>query len=275
MRALILGAVCVLLLLGCEEKVIGCLDFRALQVDISADEECDDCCVFPELDLQILYASLGDTAVQLLGARPSIAIGQDTFGVLGVGFYLSELALERSDGSLYALEDTLSYVLNDEADLLRRDISLVRIAPTSNSSVAYGSLLEEQTVVALRASVGVPTALESLQPLRQYRNSPLAPRSDSLLARVSDNVIEASTWRYRLNGDTLRRRVLASGTSSVPVRIALPEAVVLPTSFNLKLTIGIPLEDLMLLEPGEVAMEEFVIAVFDQATVLAVEVSRR
>ena len=105
-------------LIRCYEPVEGCLDIDATNYEVTADNECDDCCNLPQMTLLFSYLNnensfiLGDTITSLNGN----IILNDFY------FFLSDIALESDDGQVIIWEDSLrvedeegneNYVSND------------------------------------------------------------------------------------------------------------------------------------------------------------------
>ena len=96
-----------LALTACDPEAEGCLDYRAVAIDVTADVACDDCCRYPSLRLQVVPGRLqADTFVR--EAAPTLIVDGDTLRATRLPTYLSDFALELADGSLYPLTDTLT-----------------------------------------------------------------------------------------------------------------------------------------------------------------------
>ena len=252
-----------LALTACDPEAEGCLDYRAVAIDVTADVACDDCCRYPSLRLQVVPGRLqADTFVR--EAAPMLIVDGDTLRATRLPTYLSDFALELADGSLYPLTDTLTVVGREPgigAELL--DVSVGRTNLLRGGVLELGSVLEALEVVALRARLGPPAELSELAVDLQPTESTLAGDADSLLVTPTGQLAAAAFNAERPDSSEILLRFIGEG---VELRWALPTPTRLPQAFNLLLTLGVPVDGVAELAPLAEGVDAASPAVLAQAT---------
>lgn len=97
---------------SCYEPIEGCLDLRATNFAVDADDPCSNCCEYPALKLAVLhkvYDAPLDTFFNLtyVDSVYQDGVGND-FRVQNIRFYLSNLRFVRADGTEAPTQDSLS-----------------------------------------------------------------------------------------------------------------------------------------------------------------------
>lgn len=108
---------CVLFLLGCYESTEGCLDPFGVNYSYEADEECDDCCQYPAVQIRVknyngeAFVSPGDTLSDVNG-RPyrylnySLLVhGFEWQGVDTSFQVLERTAIQQDDTTMQSVDD--------------------------------------------------------------------------------------------------------------------------------------------------------------------------
>ena len=262
---------------GCEEEE-GCLDYRALSVDLYAEKACDDCCAFPSLQLQQLPSrTVAGVREDVRRGTPIVRDGGDTVSITALLYFLHDVELEYDDGTVLPLTDTFGFRQNQSLDFELADRSLLRARPFQTARLETGALLREGTVTALRFRFGLPADVADVDPVAQGPSSPLLlERADTLLAEGT-----LATGRrlrsafVRVEGpDGARDSSFVNGPASVAYRLPLPGPVFLRRSFSLTLALQLPVASLVELAPGAVSAEAFAGAFLDEAAVIDVALSR-
>ena len=248
---------------GCDPEEEGCLDYRALAIDVTADVACDGCCAYPALALQVSPARYFGDSTARLGRADDLIAGSDTLTDVALAFYLSDLAIELADGSLYPLTDTLTVVALAPGEGARRlEPSLALLEPYRASSYRVGAVLEPLEAVAIRATFGLPAELAGVRPGLQGAGSPLVGDRDSLLLPVGGGLLSGSVEAVASGGDTLAAAVVSRGGA---LRWAFGAPVGVGRGFDLFVSLALPLDGLAELTgelaTGEVSAERFVTAV--------------
>ncbi len=278
-RSLLLGKVCVACLLAsslyaasaCRQPVEGCLDFRALSVAVGADDPCDNCCVYPSLQLTLLPTrndAAADTVLQVLTRGTGYVRGPgDTVVFDRLVFYLSDLRLLTADGEEVPLLDTFGFRQNLADPIVQQEDGLLRFAPYQTPRISTGRLLAEATFVGLRGNFGIGETYASARAAALNRNARFVLGQDS-------GIYDFSAERFR--SAFLRRSSTLTGIDSVvveggtlqPFQVDFPQEFLLPRSYNLNLVLGLPVEALLEFESGAIPADRFV-AVLLQNVVVA------
>ncbi len=276
-RALALALGLAVALAACDDVREGCLDYRALTIDIYAEEACDDCCTYPRLILQQLPGRVvGNVTRRIAADTPLVRRNGDTVRLTALVYFLHDLEIEFEDGRVYPLADTFSFRQNTSANFEFQRRSLLRAAPLRRAQIATGQLLEEGRVVALRAKFGLPGEYSAGQPDAQTTGLPLGLGQDSLLFDFSPGRLGGyrSAYVRTLTADGRADSTWVSGPASVPLRYALPTITDLDRAYNLNLTLLLPVSPLVDLPGGAVSADEFVASFLSRAQIVSVSVSR-
>lgn len=262
---------------ACEQED-GCLDYRALAVDLYAEQACEDCCVYPALNLRQLPARLVAGEREDISRATAVVDGRgDTAFFTALQYYLHDVALEYADGTVYPLTDTFGFRQNESAELALQDRSLVRARPLQAASIATGELLREGTVVALRYAFGLPEDVAGADPLVQASGSPLSlTGTDTLLAaRTVDSVRRLRSGYVAVRrADGTRDSSFVTGAASVPYRLPFPEPTAVRRSFNLNVALLLPVSPLVDLPSGPVTAAAFAGAYLPEAVVIEATTTR-
>lgn len=139
---------CVLFLLGCYESKEGCLDPFGVNYSYEADEDCDDCCQYPAVQVRVknyngeVFVSPGDTLMDING-KP--------FRYLNYSLLVHGFEWQGVDTSFQVLERTL--VEEDGSSMLSADDFIV--LEGSKYSHTIGSMRCEGAIKKIAFSVGL------------------------------------------------------------------------------------------------------------------------
>lgn len=135
---LVFTCLSILIMAGCYTRKEACLDGLATNFDVSADDPCDGCCIFPSLVLQVVKKAgdsnfvVTDTLVNSLGQK---------FRITDLRFYFSDFTLFQANGTQIK---TLEFISNsDNSVSVHDDMKIWRWVDetiTPGSVKAYGSL---------------------------------------------------------------------------------------------------------------------------------------
>ncbi len=262
------------MLMSCEQRVEGCLDFRALQVDVTADDPCTDCCTYPKLQLNFIPVRFaGGTVPSTLRSSDTLLLGADVAIAPELGFYLHDLFLIADDGERLALMDTFTVFSGNGDPNFVLERSLLRVTPFRQTSYELGTLLDSKTFVAVEAKLGLPDILKATDIDLQPAGSPLNRNTDSLLISSQGDEYLDMNFKYKqLNGNTNSIQLLDGQNEEV--HWELPAPAIYEPSFNLIISLGMPADLLLQLDSGTVNGGVFVADFLEQAVVLETLLSR-
>ena len=105
-------------LLRCYEPQDGCLNIDAVNYEVSADDACSDCCIFPSLSLSMQYLVEWpeDTVLMRYGVYypATNAVSGDSFLIERSRFFISNVKLVNEDGTEVSVLDTLRLTFASE-----------------------------------------------------------------------------------------------------------------------------------------------------------------
>ena len=262
---------------ACEEATEGCLDYRALAVDIYAEKACDECCTYPRLTLQQVAGRVEAGAIGVITTNtPLLGASGDSIRLIALVYYLHDLELEFADGRRVALADTFGFRQNTTASFELQTRSLVKSAPLRQTEYRVGRLLDTGTVVGLRANFGLPAEYAAGLPTAQTTSSALALGQDTLLyddTAAGDGRYRSAYFQTMASDSTVATSFVDHGTT-VPLRFVLGEPLRLDRSFNLNLTLLLPVTPLIDFPSGTITAEAFVESFLADASITSASTSR-
>lgn len=263
-----------LLLTGCDTQVEGCLDFRALRVDVAADDACIDCCIYPSLELQFVPARFdADTLLNVVQRTDTLVNGTEVGLLPQLGFYLHDIFLITDDAERFEMQDTFTVFASGEAPNIVFESSVLRVSPFRQTRYELGTLLEEKNFVAVEAKLGLPEILSAVNVELQPSGSPLSYTSDTLLVSSSTNILLDVAFKFeRL--DATRDSIELADASNRVIRWELNEPLQYLPSYNASITLGLPVDNLLAFNSGTVTGEIFVTDFLQKAQILQVVLSR-
>ncbi len=226
------------LLTGCIDEVDGCLDNAASNFNPVADIECEDCCNFPALKINVAHR-IQDT----LSLSYANAYWYETpdshayFSISKVKFYLSNFRLERADGTLAGVIDTIDLSLQDGTQITVEDNFKLVSRDQSSFQYTIGTFREVGTYEKIRFNVGLEPPASQTNP-ESLTNHPLAIQSDSLFS--PDN------GKYIFNRITYVRDTSMMDTITIDVTdslreiaLELPESLTIERGFDVEIPVTI------------------------------------
>jgi hypothetical protein len=177
------------LISSCYTPTEGCLDIDATNYNASADEPCDDCCSFPNLNLKITYTvttqgTFGEDSIVNHSASFTFNnLADNFFQIDGMEFYLSDFQLVMSDGSIAEVVDEMTFMIYDDAILQTSKDTTVKddfvLIKRSSPNYTIGEFRRPGTYVELRFRVGIDERLSSIDTDTLASSHPLS--SDNLM----------------------------------------------------------------------------------------------
>lgn len=226
-------------LFGCEENP-GCLDVRATNYQVDAEDPCGDCCEYPELRVSLRHRwVLEDT---------TLAFGNDTalFSLNGyrlrfpdIRYYLSNIRLVRTDGTEVLLDDELDITIGTGADTTTISIpdNVLLVEAGSFRNFVPGTYRYEGNFKELRFEIGVTAPANQATPAAYPDNYPLAEQSPTMYTDEEGYTftrVEVITDP----ADTLSRVIKTTETQKAQT-VSLPITFKLDRGFNTSISLSV------------------------------------
>lgn len=230
---------------SCYEPREGCLDLRATNFAVDADDPCADCCSYPVLRLALshkVYDAPLDTFFNLvyLDSVYQDGLGND-FRIQNIQFYISNLRLVRADGTEVPTQDSLSI------EIIRPDGSTEEVNMLNNvalvnrrtfSEYEMGTLITEGAFERIRFEVGLTIPANQSSPEGFPAEHPLAT-DDMYVNADTGFIFNQLDW---LNGSgiedtTVNRLNIASEANLRTVDLPLPVSLI--EGFNIIVTLRV------------------------------------
>lgn len=130
----------IFILSSCYTRKDACLDTIATNYDVTADDDCDACCIYPVLSLNVRHMA-GDSVFNTQKIYTN-ELGQ-TYQLLDVRFYISSFSLYQSDRGTQKSQIIGTLSNSDNSVIIPDDMKICRIADNSiniGSVKTYGRL---------------------------------------------------------------------------------------------------------------------------------------
>ncbi|MEL7248932.1 MAG: MbnP family protein [Bacteroidota bacterium] len=181
LRTGLLSLMMAVVLSACYEPTEGCLDVRATNFDLDADEACADCCTFPSLSLRFSNVwTYPDTIVSLRLDTFYVDAEGNPFRFNRIRFYWSNLRLVTSAGAELQLTDSLDLSIAEGGDTSRitilDDITLADIN-SRTETVSLNTLEPSGTLFQLQATFGIEDPTNKAVTTSVSTSHPLAPQA--------------------------------------------------------------------------------------------------
>ena len=213
------------LLPACYEDVVDCTDPDAANYDLSADEGCGDCCVYPTLSLEV-RRSFGAAPLQLDSTYTDGS--GNAFTLTAFRYYLGDIALTAGDRSLDLPTDLQEVEFTSGTDTVAAELNVNAILVTTEGSTNYpvGTLpIGEPDLASLDLSFGLPDVFTAVLPASAPTDSPLRTQPRLLNFRDGRGYVQ-SRVEYVLAATGEARSVSTFGY--LPVSLPIPAGVLPP-----------------------------------------------
>jgi hypothetical protein len=203
---------CFLFLMQCQAPVVGCLDARATNFDVTAAKPCDDnCCLFPNLKIQLDYAF--DTFN--FNFNTSYKFGTDSIRFISSQFYISNVQLLKDDGTKASVLDSI--LLFRDKDTLRVPNYYALAGKNNGFEALFGKFNQVGVYSKVSFNMGLDLEASKTIPSKMPQNSPLSIRSDSMYI--------SSEKQYIFNKMTVVRITNKRDTFSFAIKNLIPIAL--------------------------------------------------
>lgn len=167
---------------SCYSPTEGCLDPEATNYSITADNDCVDCCTYPDLSVSIFHESM-DTTFSL-GDTITNDLGQE-ISLVDFVFLLSDFkVIDTSE--VYEVSDSVSLLSDDEELIVKDDIIRVK---RSSFTYEIGTILFDGTTEELSFIIGLSDELNENRFTEEISDHPLTTDPDSLYQSDSDTYV--------------------------------------------------------------------------------------
>ncbi|NUO02053.1 MAG: hypothetical protein HUU01_15725 [Saprospiraceae bacterium] len=209
---------CSMLLSACYEPTEGCLDARATNFDLQADEACSDCCEYPTFQLSLQHRIVLPGREFRFSTDSVYYDGSgNPFRFQNIRFYLSNIHLVRSDGTEAIVEDTIELNLFDPSGMPRKatvEDNFLLANPVFEQTYTLGSLREsDSNFEKIRFAVGVEGVANEAIPDSLPDDYPLGRIEETLDLHFNQD------YGYVFNYLSLFRDTLSTNTTPVVLRI--------------------------------------------------------
>ena len=195
---------CFLLLTQCQEPVLGCLDARATNFDVTAAKPCEDnCCVFPSLKLQFDYAF--DTFNFKFNTSYQFGtVGTDSIRFITSQFYVSNVQLQKDDGMKASVLDSI--LLFREQDTLKVPNFYALAGKNIGFESVLGKFFQVGIYSKVRFDIGLDVEAAKTTPSKMPSGGPLSIKNDSMYISSEKQYIFNKMTLVRTSNptDTLR-----------------------------------------------------------------------
>lgn len=219
----IFGLVLVVISLnGCYEPKEGCLDASATNFDANADEPCLDCCTFPTLKLNVLHkVVLPDTTLNLVYNDSAYTVdGVNYFRINEILFYISNLKLRQTDGTLVGVEDSLQLKVPQnpgDTTSIYVENNFILIDRRNFQAYSIGNFKKSGNFEGIQFTLGIEGPANHADPSQLPDSSPLSIQEDSLYWNTD--------LGYIFNRIAFFRDTIAADTIPVIVEIGTENAL--------------------------------------------------
>lgn len=198
---------------ACYEPVEGCLNPRASNFDLDADEACSDCCTLPELE--ITFNAIWDDGLESQSIRLDtyyVDVMNNPWRFKRLRFYWSDLTLTTIEGSSLEIQDSLDVAIDMGTDTttisVQDDYVLVDIDGASGQ-FTVGSIEATNTMISLDGLMGIAQPVNSAVITSVPTSHPLAPQLGQMNFNDGSGYIFAKLEYYQdtIASDTIPREI--------------------------------------------------------------------
>ena len=237
---LVLLAVGWLLLDGCAEPKVGCLHIAATNFAADADDPCEDCCTFPNLEIQLLHQIARSGELVNLRYDSTYTINGTAIRIKDIRYILSDFELIRADGTTATVLDQIVFrVPNSPGDTtsITRANDFIIVNANNFQSLPIANYRESGNFVGIRFKIGVSEPANRVNPTSLTADHPL--RADSLFLGPNSGYVFNQFSFIRDTTTTAPCEVVKiSGASNIQT-VQLDTAFTAQESFNIQIAVAV------------------------------------
>ena len=173
-------ALTLLMMSSCYSRIEGCLIPEAANFDVTADDACADCCIYPKFLINVRHLT-GD---KLINANDTLINNfNQQYKILSFVYYLSGFKAIRDDGSKITIEESISFDAGANIIETPDDFGIWRLSKTRQE---LGTVSKYGKFTGLSFYLGVEDNWQIYEPL----NLPITHvLTDSLSLKTSDGTL--------------------------------------------------------------------------------------
>lgn len=195
---------------GCNKKK-GCLDINASNFDVSADKNCDDCCQYPTLSINLAtyYADSNFLNADSVYRTAS----NDSFQIKELKFFMSGFRMSFTDGKSITVADTFQYLT--PVDLLNPKTAVKDIIIGSGFSFnnTVGSFVSSGNLNKFSFQVGLSPEINQTRPNLVSSTNILTVQSDTTMYRYPADGYNLCKISILLLKDSTTRQIFIPATA--------------------------------------------------------------
>jgi hypothetical protein len=232
------------LLAGCYEPKSGCLDLEATNYDVSADDQCPDCCKFPTLSLQVQHLvslpTLPDSLFSMKYATgyQSAYDTNDLFLIDRGRFFISDLKLVRPTGEEVGVLDSV-WLPTNNGDSILVENNFSKHDRDIFQAATLGTVRTVGLFSGVKFTLGVSQkVLDEVQIDSVSTGNALAVKSDTLSYDSITGIIPNRLIVSRIiMGDTIANDFRFYEPREISLDFSQPVSI--ERGFNVKLVLGL------------------------------------
>ena len=232
-----------LFLAGCYQPKEGCLDIRAKNYDVSADDPCPTCCTYPQLTIafqhQVILTTQPDTffSFRYNTAYPSPFDTSHYFDILRSRYFLSNFRLIRENGEAAGISDSIQIEVPEGVPVTVEN-NFTKVDRDIFQPSVIGKILANGSFRQIRFTLGLAESLLQTNPKSVPANHPLSIVSDTIIYKNGTGYIPNTLI---FNPDTVSTATPLTFRFFEPKEITLdlPQPFELDKGFSVKLTLKI------------------------------------
>jgi len=227
---------------SCYQPIEGCLDREASNFDVSADNACSDCCVYPSMRLAVIHRMVSEdtTLTFQLNERYEDDFGQ-SYRISQVSYYFQGASLIKTDGQRIEVQDSVLLTrvegIGDTVQEFYRD-DVLRVEGSNFQFRSLGTFRGSGLLSLFELTLGLPENYVQVLPASAPAGHPLSQTdlwteeegfAQARMVLISESPADTLTKVIEIRSP----QPLGSGV------ISAPTTLVLPPGFGTELTLQV------------------------------------
>jgi len=213
---------------SCLLREEGCRDVSATNFEADAEDDCENCCIFPNISFQIDH-TVGDTS---LTYGDTIEFDNKLFAILEATFYINGFSLTGVDSSITIFDEITLTDRSGNDNVTINDIELIS-RDIASFSYEIGSFRDQGPFDMLNFQVGLTPIQAATNPESVPDDHPLAPENGRFALPDSTFLFSILRIDDLMNNDTIEYNI------NTVVNISLPYSVTINSGFDLDIPVTV------------------------------------